>query len=75
MLVSAAPGWELSDLGGRHHAGGGSHGSLAAGDSEVPMLTVGVDAEPASITDVMPAVLAHFGIAPPPYVRLVARAA
>ena len=31
-------GWEFADLGGRHHAGGGSHGSLAAGDSEVPML-------------------------------------
>ena len=39
------------------------------------MLTVGVDAEPASITDVMPAALAHFGIAPPPYVRSPARAA
>jgi Type I phosphodiesterase / nucleotide pyrophosphatase len=75
LLVSAAPGWELSDLGGRHHAGGGSHGSLAAGDSEVPMLTIGLDAEPASITDVMPAVLAHFGIAPPPYVRPLVRAA
>ena len=30
VLVSAAPGWEFADLGGRHHAGGGSHGSLAA---------------------------------------------
>jgi len=68
VIVSAASGWELSDLGGRHHAGGGSHGSLAAGDSEVPMLAVGVDSEPASITEVMPAALAHFGIAPPPYV-------
>jgi predicted AlkP superfamily pyrophosphatase or phosphodiesterase len=75
VLVSAAGGWEYSDLGGRHHVGGGSHGSLLAGDSEVPMLTVGVDAEPASITDVMPAALAHFGIAPPPYARPPARAA
>jgi len=33
VLVSAAPGWEFADLGGRHHAGGGSHGSLAATDS------------------------------------------
>ncbi len=33
LLVSAAEGWELADLGGRHHAGGGSHGSLVAGDS------------------------------------------
>jgi hypothetical protein len=69
VLVSAAAGWEFSDLGGRHHAGGGSHGSLLAGDSEVPMLTIGVEAEPASITDVAPAALAHFGLPPPPYAR------
>jgi predicted AlkP superfamily pyrophosphatase or phosphodiesterase len=75
VIVSAAAGWEFSDLAGRHHAGGGSHGSLLAGDSEVPMLTIGVDAEPASITDVAPAALAHFGIAPPPYARPLARAA
>jgi predicted AlkP superfamily pyrophosphatase or phosphodiesterase len=75
LLVSAALGWELSDLGGRHHAGGGSHGSLAAGDSEVPMLTIGLDAEPVSITDVTPAALSHFGIPPPPYARPLARAA
>ena len=42
VLLSAAPGWEFADLGGRHHAGGGSHGSLAASDSLVPMLTVGL---------------------------------
>ena len=42
VLVSAAPGWEFVDLAGRHHTGGGSHGSLAASDSEVPMLTVGL---------------------------------
>ncbi|HWG56880.1 MAG TPA: alkaline phosphatase family protein [Gaiellaceae bacterium] len=72
ILVSAEPGWEFADLGGRHHAGGGSHGSLVAGDSEVPMLTVGVAAEPESITDVMPAVLDHFGVAPPPYARPLA---
>ena len=51
LLVSAAPGWEFADLAGRHHAGGGSHGSLDAGDSEVPMLTVGLDALPGSITE------------------------
>ena len=39
-------GVEFADLGGRHHAGGGSHGSLVAGDSVVPMLTVGLDAPP-----------------------------
>jgi hypothetical protein len=75
LLVSAAPGWEFADLGGRHQAGGGSHGSLVEGDSVVPVLTVGVDAEPARITDVMPAVLAHFGVEPPAYTRAPERVA
>jgi hypothetical protein len=65
LLVSAAEGWELADLGGRHHAGGGSHGSLVAGDSFVPIVTVGLEAEIRRITDVAPAVLAHFGVAVP----------
>ncbi len=38
VVVSAADGWEFADLGGRHHLGGGSHGSLVAGDSLVPVL-------------------------------------
>ena len=59
VLVSAAEGWEFADLGGRHHSGGGSHGSLVAGDSTVPVLTIGVDAGIARITDVKPAILAH----------------
>jgi len=75
LLVSAAEGWELADLGGRHHAGGGSHGSLCEGDSVVPLLTVGVDASPSRITEVVPAVLAHFGVEPPPYARALAHAA
>jgi len=74
LLVSAAEGWELADLGGRHHAGGGSHGSLVAGDSIVPVLTIGVDAAPARITDITPAVLAHFGVEPPPYARALVHA-
>ena len=65
LLVSASEGWELADLGGRHHAGGGSHGSLVAGDSLVPLVTVGLRAEPQRITDVAPAVLEHFGVAVP----------
>lgn len=73
LLVSAAPGYEFLDLGGRHHVGGGSHGSLDAGDSLVPMATVGLDAEIASITDVMPAILEHFGVEAPPYARATAR--
>ena len=57
VLVSAAPGWELADLGGMHHVGGGSHGSLGAGDSEVPMLGIGID-PPARTIDVKDAMLA-----------------
>jgi predicted AlkP superfamily pyrophosphatase or phosphodiesterase len=74
LIVSAAAGWEFADLAGRHHAGGGSHGSLLAGDSEVPMLAVGLEALPASIVEVMPAVLEHFGVALPAYARAPARA-
>jgi hypothetical protein len=69
LLVSATEGWELADIGGRHHAGGGSHGSLIAGDSIVPMLTIGIDAAPTRITEVTPAVLAHFGVELPPSMR------
>ena len=74
LLVSAAPGWELADQAGRHHAGGGSHGSLDAGDSEVPMLTIGVEGEPAGIVEVAPLVLRHFGVEPPPYALPLAHA-
>ncbi len=69
VLVSAADGFELTDLGGRHHAGGGSHGSLLAGDSEVPMLSVGAGPAPAAITGIAPLVLAHFAVTPPAYSR------
>ena len=67
VLVSAADGWEFTDLGGCHHIGGGSHGSLLAGDSEVPLLAVGVDGEARSIVDVAPLVLRHFGVSTPAY--------
>jgi hypothetical protein len=62
VIVSAAPGWEFVDLAGRHHAGGGSHGSLASSDSEVPMLTIGLGEPPGSITEVKGLVLDHFGV-------------
>jgi type I phosphodiesterase/nucleotide pyrophosphatase len=75
LIVSAAPGYEFADLAGRHHAGGGSHGSLRLGDSEVPMLTVGVEAQPRSIVDVAPAVLQHFGVESPSYARPLTSAA
>jgi hypothetical protein len=75
LLVSAARGWEFADIGGRHHAGGGSHGSLVEGDSVVPVLTIGVEAPIRRITDVMPAALAHFGVEAPAYVRAPERVA
>jgi predicted AlkP superfamily pyrophosphatase or phosphodiesterase len=59
VLVSATPGYEFVDLAGRHHLGGGSHGSLDTADSEVPMLTVGLGAPPASITEIKPLVVRH----------------
>ena len=72
VLVSAAEGFEFTDLGGGDHVGGGSHGSLVAGDTEVPLLTVGVEAPSGSerrmsIVDVAPLVLAHFGVQLPAY--------
>jgi Type I phosphodiesterase / nucleotide pyrophosphatase len=70
LLVSAAEGWELADLGGRHHLGGGSHGSLLAGDSTVPLVAAGFEDSPfspdPSVTDLAPLALRHFGIEPPP---------
>ncbi|HET9243774.1 MAG TPA: hypothetical protein VFN99_10030, partial [Gaiella sp.] len=69
VVVSAAEGWEFKDLGGRHHEGGGSHGSLAAGDSLVPVLTVGLRSTPPTrVVDVAPAILGHFGVDVPRYV-------
>ncbi|MGH3035845.1 MAG: hypothetical protein ACRDMU_01575, partial [Gaiellaceae bacterium] len=73
VLVSAAEGWEFADLGGRHHLGGGSHGSLVAGDSVVPLVAAGFDEPPVppdpGITDVAPLVLAHFGLSAPAGMR------
>jgi hypothetical protein len=70
VVVSAREGWEFRDLGGGHHLGGGSHGSLAATDSLVPVLTAGLrpGAAPRSVVDVAPLVLDHFGVSAPPYV-------
>ena len=81
VLVSAAEGVELADLGGRHHAGGGSHGSLGAGDSTIPVVAAGFDERlPAEIdvTELAPLVLRRLGVAVPPSmagVRETARAA
>ena len=72
MLLSAEPGYEFVDWGGADHAGGGSHGSLRAEDSMVPLVFWGcgpdarddaTDGErPWSITDVASEVLGHFGL-------------
>src|SRR5439155_26369002 len=75
VIVSAGAGFEFADLAGRHHSGGGSHGSLRRGDSEVPMLTIGIDVQPQSIVEIAPAVLRHFGVASPVYARTLTRAA
>ena len=63
LVVTAAEGVELADIGGRHHAGGGSHGSLCRGDSEVPMVTIGTGPPPRRIVDVAPLAASHFGVA------------
>jgi hypothetical protein len=62
VIVSAADGWEFTDLAGRHHRGGGSHGALASGDSLVPMLSVGLGPPPARTIDVKDALLSGLGV-------------
>jgi hypothetical protein len=68
FVVSLAPGYEAVDWGGVSHAGGGSHGSLHAGDSLGPLLFVGCGPDSAderqqwALRDVAPVVLEHFGI-------------
>jgi hypothetical protein len=73
VIVSAARGWEFEDLGGRHHVGGGSHGSLLAGDSTIPILAAGFDdhalPEAPAVTDLAPLSLAHFGVELPASMR------
>jgi predicted AlkP superfamily pyrophosphatase or phosphodiesterase len=62
VLVSAASGWEFYDLAGRHHLGGGSHGSLEPADSVVPMLSIGLGSPPASIAGIKDVVVRHFAV-------------
>lgn len=68
FIVSLELGFEAVDWGGDSHVGGGSHGSLHAGDSLGPLLFVGCGPESAAereqwtLRDVAPAVLAHFGL-------------
>jgi hypothetical protein len=68
FVVSLELGFEAVDWGGVTHAGGGSHGSLHAGDSLGPLLFVGCGPASAderdqwTLRDVAPAVLEHFGL-------------
>jgi hypothetical protein len=68
FVVSLALGFEAVDWGGVTHAGGGSHGSLHAGDSLGPLLFVGCGPDSAAareqwtLRDVAPVVRQHFGL-------------
>jgi hypothetical protein len=66
VLLSAAEGVEFTDWGGADHVGGGSHGSLSAGDSFAPLIHCGVEGAATraqwSIADVTPLIAAHFGL-------------
>jgi type I phosphodiesterase/nucleotide pyrophosphatase len=68
FIVSLAEGFEAVDWGGVSHAGGGSHGSLLAGDSLGPLLFVGCGPGSAgerqqwALRDVAPVVREHFGL-------------
>jgi hypothetical protein len=68
LLVSLAPGYECVDWGAASHVGGGSHGSLAAGDSLGPLVACGLegfDAESRrqwTVADVAGLIDDHFAI-------------
>jgi hypothetical protein len=68
FVVSLELGFEAVDWGGDSHVGGGSHGSLHAGDSLGPLLFVGCGPASAAerqqwtLRDVAPVVLGHFGL-------------
>lgn len=67
VLVSAAPGWEFTDIGGSAHTGG-SHGSLHVTDSTAPLISIGLEsASPdglgtVRLTDIAPLAVAHLGV-------------
>ena len=69
VLLSAASGYEFLDWGGAAHVGGGSHGSLQAGDSLAPLVLCGLDPprDPPrqwAIRDVASLIAAHFSATP-----------
>ncbi len=68
VLLSARPSFEFHAEGAPTHRGGGSHGSLHAGDSVVPLVIGGTDREINNprIIDFYPFIMEHFGITPLP---------
>ena len=66
VLLTAAAGVEFTDWGGADHVGGGSHGSLSAGDSQAPLICCGLEGTLTraqwSIADVAPLITRHFGL-------------
>jgi hypothetical protein len=66
IVLTAVDGVEFSDWGGAGHVGGGSHGSLSAGDSNAPLVMCGLEGSLErrawSIADVAALVGAHFGL-------------
>ncbi|MHB8491446.1 MAG: alkaline phosphatase family protein [Solirubrobacteraceae bacterium] len=70
VVLSAAPSHEFIDWGGQAHRGGGSHGSLRAGDSLTGLILAGVqvpDPDPPqwSIGDPASIIAHHFGVSAP----------
>ena len=69
VIVSLAEGYECVDWGQTSHLGGGSHGSLLAGDSLAPLALIGFpegtlgQRDQWRLTDVAPLIRAHFGLA------------
>jgi Type I phosphodiesterase / nucleotide pyrophosphatase len=68
FILSLEEGYEAVDWGGVTHAGGGSHGSLRAGDSLGPLLLAGCgpgdpsEREQWALRDVASIALEHFGL-------------
>jgi hypothetical protein len=68
VLVSAAPGNEFTDWGGSDHVGGGSHGSLDAGDSNGVLLFCGLGPDSAeeretwTLRDAARVICGHFSV-------------
>lgn len=64
VVLSAASGYEYLAAGAPIHPGGGSHGSLEAEDSTVPMIISGmpIRLDHARIIDLFPMIRGHFGL-------------